>query len=126
MGPDARKAFILDQRIVGQVEFAAWEHKTHAARDRRVRSFFRQGPTMGLLGAAAVVDGVARNESLATVTSDIVTNQDVTGVQGFVEALEKLKLTMTLLDALHLLISGSGGLDKASEGMQLPWHDMCP
>ena len=64
---------LLDERIAGQLEFAAWARATHAARDRRVRLFFRQGLNRGLSGAAAIVDGVARNESLATATSDIVT-----------------------------------------------------
>ena len=48
MGPDARKAYVLDQRLVGQLEYGVWACETHAARDRRVRSFFRQGLTMGL------------------------------------------------------------------------------
>ena len=119
MGPDPRKAYVLDERVVGQLEYGAWAHETHAARDRRVRSFFRQGLTMGLPGAARIVDGVAGNDSLATVASDIVTNQDNTAVQGMAEALEKLKHTMTLADPLRQLIAGFGGLDKAPEGMQL-------
>ena len=69
---------------------------------------------MGLPGAAWIVDGVAGNDSLATVASDIITNQDNTAVQGIAEALEKLKHTMTLADPLRQIIAGFGGLDKSS------------
>ena len=119
MGPDPRQAYFLDERVVGLLEYGAWARETHAARDRRVRSFFRQGLTMGLPGAAGIVDGVAGNNSLATVAPDIVTNQDITAVQGIAEALEKLKHTMTLADPLRQHIAGFGGLDKTPEGMQL-------
>ena len=50
---------------------------------------------MGMPGAAGIVDGVAGNDSLAAMAADIITNQDVTAVQGIAEALEKLKHTGT-------------------------------
>ena len=31
MGPDAQKAYILTERVVGQLDFTAWACETHAA-----------------------------------------------------------------------------------------------
>ena len=53
MGRDAQKAIILNECVVGQLEYGAWARETHASRDRRVRSFFRQGLTMGLPGSSS-------------------------------------------------------------------------